>query len=44
MAHLTAPSILGADFGNLQRQIKMINNSAAERIHADVLSKPCHMR
>jgi ribulose-phosphate 3-epimerase len=37
MAHLIAPSILGADFGNLQRQIEMLNNSAADWIHVDVM-------
>ncbi|WP_413670163.1 ribulose-phosphate 3-epimerase [Mucilaginibacter sp. Mucisp86] len=37
MTHLIAPSILGADFGNLQRQIEMLNNSAADWIHVDVM-------
>ena len=27
MAHIIAPSVLSADFGNLQRDIELINNS-----------------
>jgi ribulose-phosphate 3-epimerase len=34
---LIAPSILSADFGNLQRDIEMINNSEADWIHVDVM-------
>lgn len=34
---LIAPSILSADFGNLQRDIEMINNSQADWIHFDVM-------
>lgn len=34
---IVAPSILSADFGNLERDIKMIDNSAAEWIHIDVM-------
>lgn len=37
MSHLIAPSILAADFGNLQRDIEMINNSEADWIHVDVM-------
>ena len=37
MDHFIAPSILGADFGNLQRQIEMLNDSAADWIHVDVM-------
>lgn len=33
MSHLIAPSILGADFGNLQQQIEMLNDSAADWIN-----------
>ena len=32
-----APSILSADFGNLERDIRMLNNSAADWIHCDVM-------
>ncbi|PTQ98038.1 ribulose-phosphate 3-epimerase [Mucilaginibacter yixingensis] len=35
--HLIAPSILAADFANLQRDIEMINNSVADWIHVDVM-------
>ena len=37
MAHLIAPSILSADFGNLQNDIEMINNSDADWFHVDVM-------
>jgi ribulose-phosphate 3-epimerase len=37
MKHLIAPSILSADFGNLQRDIEMINNSEADWFHVDVM-------
>jgi ribulose-phosphate 3-epimerase len=32
-----APSILAADFANLQRDIEMLNNSSAEFIHVDIM-------
>jgi len=32
-----APSILAADFGNLQRDVEMINNSKADWFHIDVM-------
>jgi len=35
--HLIAPSILAADFANLQRDIELINNSEADWIHVDVM-------
>jgi ribulose-phosphate 3-epimerase len=35
--HLISPSILAADFGNLQRDIELINNSEADWIHVDVM-------
>lgn len=35
--HLISPSLLSADFGNLQRDIEMINNSDADWIHVDVM-------
>lgn len=34
---LIAPSVLAADFGNLQRDIEMINQSAADWFHIDVM-------
>ncbi|MFZ4546044.1 MAG: ribulose-phosphate 3-epimerase [Bacteroidales bacterium] len=35
--HIIAPSILSADFLHLGNEIEMINNSAAEWIHIDVM-------
>ncbi|QKJ29239.1 ribulose-phosphate 3-epimerase [Mucilaginibacter mali] len=35
--HKVAPSILAADFANLQRDIEMINASAADWIHVDIM-------
>ena len=37
MAHLIAPSILAADFANLQRDIEMVNQSEADWFHIDVM-------
>lgn len=37
MAHLVAPSVLSADFGNLQRDIEMINQSQADWFHVDIM-------
>jgi ribulose-phosphate 3-epimerase len=37
MNHLIAPSILAADFGNLQRDLEMINQSQADWIHVDIM-------
>ena len=37
MSHLIAPSILAADFANLQRDIEMINQSEADWFHLDVM-------
>ncbi len=34
---LIAPSILAADFGNLQRDIEMVNNSDADWFHLDIM-------
>jgi ribulose-phosphate 3-epimerase len=36
MPHV-APSILAADFGNLDREIRMINESEADWIHVDIM-------
>ena len=35
--HLIAPSILSADFGNLNATIELINNSEADWFHVDVM-------
>lgn len=37
MNHLVSPSILASDFGNLQRDIEMLNQSEADWIHVDVM-------
>ena len=37
MSVIVAPSILSADFANLQRDIEMINNSEADWFHVDVM-------
>ena len=37
MPALIAPSILAADFANLQREVEMINSSTADWIHVDVM-------
>jgi ribulose-phosphate 3-epimerase len=37
MSHLIAPSVLAADFANLQRDIEMINSSVADWFHIDVM-------
>ncbi len=34
---LIAPSLLSADFGNLQRDIEMLNQSQADWLHVDVM-------
>lgn len=37
MAHLVAPSILSADFANIQRDVEMINTSEADWFHVDIM-------
>ena len=37
MDKLIAPSILAADFANLQRDIEMVNNSNADWFHIDIM-------
>jgi len=32
-----APSVLAADFGNLQRDVEMVNNSKADWFHIDIM-------
>lgn len=35
--HLIAPSVLAADFGNLERDVKMVNDSQADWFHIDIM-------
>jgi|SRR5690554_2016853 len=37
MNPLIAPSILAADFANLQREVEMLNSSSADYIHVDIM-------
>ncbi len=37
MVRLVSPSLLSADFGNLQRDIEMLNRSDADWLHVDVM-------
>lgn len=37
MKHLIAPSMLSADFANLQKDIEMVNQSEADWFHLDVM-------
>ena len=37
MATMIAPSMLSADFGNLERDIEMINKSKAHLFHLDIM-------
>lgn len=37
MTHLLAPSLLSADFGNLARDIELVNKSTAHWFHVDVM-------
>ena len=37
MAHLVSPSLLAADFANLQRDIEFVNSSDADWFHIDVM-------
>ena len=37
MTSLIAPSLLSADFGNLQRDIEMLNQSECDWLHVDVM-------
>jgi ribulose-phosphate 3-epimerase len=39
MNTIIAPSVLAADFGNLQRDIEMINASEADWFHIDISSE-----
>lgn len=37
MSHLVSPSLLSADFLNLQGDVEMLNNSVADWLHLDVM-------
>ena len=37
MSYLVAPSILSADFANIQRDVEMINSSNADWFHVDIM-------
>lgn len=37
MSHLVAPSLLSADFLNLEKEIGMVNRSAADWLHLDIM-------
>lgn len=37
MDHLVSPSLLAADFGNLRKEVLMINKSQADWIHLDIM-------
>ncbi|MEY3426219.1 MAG: hypothetical protein RL679_1577, partial [Bacteroidota bacterium] len=37
MALLISPSVLSCDFANIQRDVEMINSSAADWFHIDVM-------
>lgn len=37
MKHIVSPSILSADFSNLETDIRMLDQSEAEWIHIDVM-------
>lgn len=37
MKKLIAPSMLAADFGNLQRDVEMVNESSADWFHIDIM-------
>jgi ribulose-phosphate 3-epimerase len=37
MDHLVSPSLLAADFGNLSRDVAMVNKSLADWLHLDIM-------
>jgi ribulose-phosphate 3-epimerase len=37
MDHLISPSLLAADFGNLEKEVSMINRSEADWLHLDIM-------
>ena len=43
MKQLIAPSLLAADFMNLQRDVEMINQSEADWLHLDIMALLLHL-
>jgi len=37
MDHLVSPSLLAADFGNLEKEVSIVNQSQADWIHLDIM-------
>lgn len=37
MSHIVAPSILAADFANIQRDVELVNDSSAQWLHIDIM-------
>lgn len=37
MSHIIAPSILAADFANIQRDVELVNESEAQWLHIDIM-------
>jgi ribulose-phosphate 3-epimerase len=37
MDHLVSASLLAADFGNLEKDVLMVNSSQADWIHLDIM-------
>jgi ribulose-phosphate 3-epimerase len=37
MDHLVSPSLLAADFGNLSKEVELVNKSEADWIHCDIM-------
>lgn len=37
MEHIVSPSVLAADFANLERDVKMLNESQADWLHIDIM-------
>ncbi len=37
MNHLVSPSLLAADFGNIERDIRLVNKSEADWLHLDIM-------
>jgi ribulose-phosphate 3-epimerase len=37
MNHLVSPSLLAADFGNLEKAVSMVNGSVADWLHLDIM-------
>jgi ribulose-phosphate 3-epimerase len=40
MSQIVSPSLLSANFGNLQEDLKMINSSNADWLHIDIMAIP----